>query len=179
MHRVRLHARDRDRVQAPARSGWWRLQRSSPERCRTISAAIVLPIASVVHRLRVSAEHLTALAGHRDASSLACIAMPRSTVLERPSSRAHRPDGSASSCSRSRSSAGTYYQWTRLSPVTLRRMALAADDRARQPTDLCQRRHAGSLHNAAHMHSTSSTRANRLSAVLAIGCTTFRRRVLS
>ena len=46
---------------------------------------------------------------------------------------------------------GTYYQWTRLAPIERRGMALAADRRPRQPVDLHQRGHAGRLHGrAAH-----------------------------
>ena len=44
---------------------------------------------------------------------------------------------------------GTYYEWTRLAPVKVGRMALAADRRARQPVDLHQRGHAGGLHQCA------------------------------
>ena len=41
---------------------------------------------------------------------------------------------------------GTYYQWTRLAPVKVGRLALAADRRPDQSADLRQRRHAGRVH---------------------------------
>ena len=41
---------------------------------------------------------------------------------------------------------GTYYEWTRLAPIEVGRLALAADRRPRQPADLRERGDAGRLH---------------------------------
>ena len=58
---------------------------------------------------------------------------------------------------------GTYYQWTRLVPVKVGRLALAADHRARQPAHLRQRGHARRLHQRpAHAPLRDLPRADRL-----------------
>ena len=58
---------------------------------------------------------------------------------------------------------GTYYEWTRLSPVQVARCALASDPRARQPLDLHQRGLARRVdRGAAHVPAGRLSGADRL-----------------
>ena len=75
---------------------------------------------------------------------------------------------------------GTYYQWTRLSPVRSR-APLAADPGAHQPADLRHRGHAGRVHRASHMplYVIYPVLIAFGAGFLTLGLRNFRRRVLA
>ena len=112
-----------------------------------ISAAIVLPIASVVHAAGVQAQINLHWLLILTLVPLSCICMASLGLLLGTSFEPRNlglmfgfivlPITFLG---------GTYYQWTRLGAGEGRPGPLAADHRADQPADLHQRRHAGRLH---------------------------------
>ena len=77
---------------------------------------------------------------------------------------------------------GTYYQWTKLSPVKIGSIPVVAGARADQPVDLRQRRATGGCHQTRRTcTSTSCTRRCSVfcAVFLTLGIRGFKRRVLA